>query len=69
MASYGTITVEAKWKQESGDGSPCIGCGDACFISMWRLWLAVARSYEFKPCDPVLCQSCGDCIAERLSDD
>ena len=64
MASYGTITVTAKWKSEEGDGSPCAGCGDDCYLEMWRLWFTMQRSYEWKPLDVVLCGSCGEAVMQ-----
>lgn len=58
MASC-TITGRIEWVDEPGDGSICLCCGDAAWLSCTRLYLAIdgrpASATEF-----VLCQSCKD---------
>lgn len=53
------INLGVVWEEEAGDGSKCIGCGDAAWLTQKRLVLLLPPSSR-QPQDIVLCASCAD---------
>ena len=61
MASNVTISVTIFWRAEDGDRETCLACGDACWLTQYRLWLNCGGEEFPADIEYVVCSACGEC--------
>lgn len=57
MAAQVNINVTFELREEEGDGSKCLVCGEAAWLKQFRLWLQI-ESNPFERTENVICSSC-----------
>ena len=65
------VTIDVDWWYELDypDGSTCYGCGDGCWLAMWRLCMSInGKRQDWYGNPTCLCDSCHQIFMEKHDD-
>ena len=59
------VSANFYWDRDDPDGSACANCGDRCYLTMWRLFVAIEKLSGPVSTKLVMCDSCHTGLMEE----